>query len=84
MPRKRKSAAERMDAAETERRIARWIDAMRDMANAAEQAAQAAEKHGDAYEREEPAFTPMRADFAWAKRVTKQIAQLADEIKKYQ
>ena len=74
---RRKTAAEKM-------RLAQWDDAMTTLNNAAVDLGTAAnEQRIRAAVRAEPAFTPMRADFEWAKRVTKQLKQLADEIERY-
>jgi hypothetical protein len=86
---RRKTTAEKFDAAEIEGRVARWSEAMDALDEAAKSlatvghdaAVQAVEAHNGT---RGPAFTPMRADFEWAKRVTRRLKQLADEIARYQ
>ena len=79
---RRKTAAERMDAAEIDRRLDRWDAALLLIGDAA--GALSIEATGKSIAaRDRLSFTPMAADFAWAKRIEKRVRQITDEIARY-
>ncbi len=80
---RRKTAAEKMDAAERDQRLEDWSAAMDTLQAVGQRIQLVTKAQSDASDSGAPLFTPMRADFEWAKRVTKQLKQLADEIERY-
>lgn len=82
--RRRKRAAEKMDAVEIDRRRGQWSDAMHELHETSKSLGRiTGVQYDNACNGELDKFTPMRADFTWAKRVTKQLRQIADEIERY-